>query len=108
MKVRELLSDESKWCKGPLAVDKEGRQTTPKSPTACKWCLWGAILRCYADDPLVPSDNAYCAAKHKIIDIIQEIHGSSRRGRGRGIAVFNEASETTFAEIREVLERADV
>jgi hypothetical protein len=104
MKVRDLLSDESKWCKGPTAVDKEGNPTFPLSSTACKWCLAGAIAKCYAEGSAFR--DTYRTPIDKITNIIHEIHGSSRRGTS--YVTFNEASETTFAEIREILERADV
>jgi hypothetical protein len=47
MKVRELLSDESKWVQGIDAVDCLGMGCSPYSDQASKWCLMGAIAKCY-------------------------------------------------------------
>lgn len=48
MKAFELLSDESKWHKGPTsAVNQSGLPVPSKSPDACRWCIWGALNRCY-------------------------------------------------------------
>lgn len=47
MKVHELLTDETKWCKGDLARNSRGRTVSPKDDTAVCWCMLGAMLRCY-------------------------------------------------------------
>ena len=47
MKIRELLSDESKWCRGSLSLDKEGNKIDPIDSQACCWCLYGACMKCY-------------------------------------------------------------
>lgn len=49
MKIRELLSDETKWCKNDVAQDKDGSAISATSDDACKWCLVGAIDKCYTD-----------------------------------------------------------
>lgn len=49
MKIKELLSDETKWCKNDAAKDKNGNAVIPTSNDACKWCLVGAIDKCYTD-----------------------------------------------------------
>lgn len=45
MKVSEILTDESKWCRGYGAVDAEGKGVPTASDKAVKWCLVGAILK---------------------------------------------------------------
>ena len=47
MKIKELLSDSSKWCKDVLAKDKNGQPIDYANENACKWCLGGAIALCY-------------------------------------------------------------
>jgi hypothetical protein len=47
MKVRELLSDESKWTQDANARDKNGVDVPVYSPKACCWCLQGAMDKCY-------------------------------------------------------------
>jgi len=41
--VRELLADESRWCKGLFAADEKGFPAAVDDPFARKWCLSGAI-----------------------------------------------------------------
>jgi hypothetical protein len=47
MKVRELLSDESKWCQGSFAKDRNGLDVSIHSSEAVCWCLSGATAKCY-------------------------------------------------------------
>jgi hypothetical protein len=47
MKIKELLTDESKWCKGMFASDVADYEVAPESAAAVKWCLLGAIYKCY-------------------------------------------------------------
>lgn len=35
---------ESGWCKGCMAVDKNGKEVEPHSSKAVKWCALGAIV----------------------------------------------------------------
>lgn len=32
------------WCQGPAAMARSGKAVMPRSPTACKWCAYGAVL----------------------------------------------------------------
>ena len=50
MKIQELLSDESKWTKGVLSLDKDGNEIDLNSLDAVSWCEVGAIYRCYSLD----------------------------------------------------------
>lgn len=47
MKVHELLNDKSKWIKNDLAVNNKNQSVDYNSVDACKWCVMGAILKCY-------------------------------------------------------------
>lgn len=33
------------WTQGPFAVDDLGKPTFPSGPNACKWCMYGAMIR---------------------------------------------------------------
>ena len=47
-KVKELLSDKNRWTKGDYAKDETGRSVKVNDDNACKWCLYGAVLKiCY-------------------------------------------------------------
>lgn len=44
----DILSDPSHRCTGTLAVDKDNTPVWPEDPSACKWCLTGAMrLACF-------------------------------------------------------------
>ncbi len=44
-KALKLISDERKWCKGELALNKNGSFVKPRSKNAIKWCVVGAICK---------------------------------------------------------------
>lgn len=62
MKVWQLLDSPEKWCRGHLAVDRKGQLTDPESAAARRWCLFGAICRCYTSGRGKPRDRAYTIA----------------------------------------------
>ncbi len=41
--VYDLLSDESRWCQGHMALGATGEEVSPFDSKACRWCLEGAI-----------------------------------------------------------------
>jgi hypothetical protein len=47
MKAWQLLSGPDKFCKGELAQNREGENVYARSLAAVRWCLVGAIIRCY-------------------------------------------------------------
>ena len=49
MKVHELLATATQWTQGSLARDSDGFSVDPEASRAVKWCLLGAIKRCYPD-----------------------------------------------------------
>ncbi len=46
LKVQELLNKDN-WIRGTNARDKYNNSINARSLEACKWCLWGAVIRCY-------------------------------------------------------------
>lgn len=49
MKMCELLNRET-WTQGVYARDADGKQVSVNSTMAVKFCLIGALVRCYPDD----------------------------------------------------------
>lgn len=47
MKVHELLARPEAWTKGAVARDASGIEVDFNSPSACQWCLMGAVVKCY-------------------------------------------------------------
>lgn len=41
--ARTLLSDPDRWSRGAPSLDQHGRRVKPRDPTACQWCIYGAL-----------------------------------------------------------------
>lgn len=54
MKVKDLLTNETKWTTDYAARNMIGNEVSYKDPSACCWCMIGAIQRCYG--PSVAED----------------------------------------------------
>jgi hypothetical protein len=92
MKLSELLTDASRWTKNHYAIDTEGRPVQSRSPQAARWCLSGAICRCYStQDERLTAEEA-----------LREAAGTL------DIVAWNDAFERTFADVRALIERAGV
>ena len=50
MKIKELLDSKDKWCKGYISLDDEDNYVDVDSIKAVKWCLLGALIKCYQGD----------------------------------------------------------
>ncbi len=92
MKAHQLLSDKSKWTTGYLAKNKRGNATEPVHQDAVRFCLVGAVHRCYPDT----------AERLQAISTL-------------GIVVFpdsvgswNDAGGRTFTEVRTLLKELDI
>jgi hypothetical protein len=98
MKIKELLSDESKWIKGYFAADKDGNILDDEyNERACKFCLLGALDKCYGTNA-----NEYRRVRAKIESRIipNETLGT--------IVRWNDAPERTFADVKQLVEELDI
>lgn len=93
MKIKELLNKKSKWTKGAFARTDRYTQVAIDSPLAIRYCLSGAIQRCYP----VPHEGIIIAIK-----ILRELNGDLT------IVGWNDAPERTFVEVKELVERLDI
>lgn len=91
MKVKELFTDESKWCTGAFAKDIHLTTREPESDVACMWCLLGAVRKCY---PTEEHGSIYRKI-HEAIDIRQHL-----------IAEYNDSHE--FKDIKKLVEELDI
>ena len=91
MKIRELLSDETKWTKGAFARTKDDVEIHSVSSYAVRWCLLGAMNKCYRDRaPLVmKSVEATCGGSMNLVE-------------------WNDAPERTFAEVKALVDKLDI
>jgi hypothetical protein len=91
MKVSQLLSSPARWTRGAAARTSSGDGTSPHDPKACRWCLIGAVQKCYPRDAgRIAAWNAIFAAIGKVIRLSQ----------------FNDANK--FADIRRIVRKAKV
>lgn len=90
MKVSQLLSRPSRWGKGYLAKDSKGRPVGPLDPSAIKFCLDGAIERCYKTDSR--------RVTRILLNLIE----------GPSISHFNDAPNRRFRDIRALLKKAKI
>ena len=93
MKIKELLSDESKWTQGCMARDEHGYSVDSVNKSAASWCLAGAAQKCY------PPGLNYLGAMSKLDSYIP---GTA------GVITFNDHAGTTFADIQRLLQEVDV
>ncbi len=98
MKMLELLSDETKWTKNASAKNKDGFIVGPHNPEACKWCLSGAFAKCYFG---ILEPEEILVLWNKIVRASVDLYQMEP-------VTFNDNSQTTFAQIRELLEEVNL
>lgn len=94
MKIKELLTDETKWTKGSFAKDKYCTAVFATSSNAICWCLSGAMIKCYSGD--------------EYISVSKLVSNRLRRLSFGDIIKFNDDSEITFENVRNLIEGLDI
>lgn len=94
MKIKDLLTDESKWVKGHSATDKEGYAVNPIGENAVCWCLIGAMEKCYGRNNALE----LLRVSIKIVEKIQT----------NAITTWNDDSKRKFSDIKKLLEELDI
>lgn len=109
MKVKELLSEETKWTKNHYAKNEEGEPVSSLFSEACCWCLKGAVTKCYYNPAIENYHVIQQEAVDKLRAAVKQLFPSRVNHPSRcEAATFNDHPETTFADIQKVLELADV
>jgi hypothetical protein len=98
MKIRELLSDESKWTQWANARDAQGNQCGPYNPVAVRWCLFGAFLKCYGYSATDFDRSRFELARQVLDKIACKVH----------MAFWNDEPSTSFADVKSLVETLDV
>lgn len=91
MKAYELLDSAEKWGQDRMAEAINGESVSPKSSSAYKWCMMGAIVQCY---PREDRHNIY-ERIHKELDMSY-------------FPDWNDAPERTWEEVRALLVKLDI
>lgn len=98
MTVQELFSKDGVWCQENLALNAQDQPVEPQDPSAVKFCLIGAIYRCYDDD--VEKLFSY---QDRVFEVIR-----SRCPDARSTTSWNDRAYRTIQEIREVAKEAGI
>ena len=90
IKVRNLLTRESKWCQGAYAQTKKGKDVLYNHSKAVRWCLWGAMKKCYGTGEEFK----------KIYEKVNfHLHG---------IITWNDKPYRKFIEVKKIIDRLDI
>lgn len=92
MKIKELFSSPEKWTKKDYALDANGVFVPPRDKSAVSWCLYGAVCKCYYPDRL------------GMISVIEKI----KQRLDKSGAVWNDAPERTFEDVKRLAEALDI
>ena len=95
MKVKELLSDESKWTQGVSARTESGIPTSYHGQETAKWCLLGALAKCYG----VNTDDWDSIRARIRIRLSPD---------GLFPVDWNDAPNRTFSEVKALVEELDI
>lgn len=98
MTVKDFLNNPKKWTQGANARNKLGEAVNIDSNDACSWCLSGAILACSPPHGLLRE--TLCVS---ILRSIKELYPNFDSIQG-----FNDHYNTTFEDVKKVLEHANV
>jgi hypothetical protein len=94
MKVKELLTSARRWTKGDLARNSRGIGIIPYDSKAIRWCLLGAIDKCY---PGVKE-------RRRIYLKIRIQLGSPNCN----ISGWNDSPRTKFKDVKALVEKLDI
>ena len=94
-RAKQLIEDESQWCRGYLAIDVSGASTDPTSREAVRRCALGALI---AATYQLTNDRSW--AHELAFNALQPLCGSNtvvlmndHRGHAAILALFDEAME---------------
>lgn len=93
MKIRELLSDESKWTRTFAARDAAGMPVYALASAAYCWCLLGATWYCY-------DNNERFLVQDRLATVLRQ------RYKEVSIAAWNDTH--SFAEVKALVDELDI
>jgi len=105
MKAYQLLNSPDAWCQESPAETARGSKVSALDPKAVKWCALGAIRKVYS---LVKWEKAMDSVLQALSVSERGIARMTESNKARCIMQWNDDRGTSFADIREVLRKADV
>jgi hypothetical protein len=95
MKVKDLLRTPHAWTQKTLAKDMNGNKVSPGDPSACCFCLYGAVCYCYSE----PN------TKLRVLNLIRS---TLRLPSVIEITSWNDAKERTLEEVIAIADALDI
>jgi hypothetical protein len=105
MKAHQLLSSPQTWCKESPAEDPQGNKVQAFDPRAVRWCALGAIQKAY------PTAQWEQAMDRLLLGLNYSKWGLARMNQSDkacSIMEWNDDSQSSFREIREILLGGDL
>jgi hypothetical protein len=103
MKIRELLTDESKWCKKNAAKNRKGESAYLYGEQAVQWCIYGAWRKCYSAPP---GADEFESKKLDDADVAWDKIAAAVPERNP--IRWNDARERKFEDVKALVERLDM
>jgi hypothetical protein len=101
MKIKELLKSKRCWCQDHLAVNGKGEPVLDSDHEARRWCLLGAVYKCYGTKKGFMGRKAQSIFR-KLMKAVNKIDKSW----GSDIAGWNDGSN--FSDVKKLVEELDV
>ncbi len=94
MKIKTLFSSSKKWMQGDFAENKYGKHVNSNSKSAVRWCLLGAIAKCYPNP-----DEA---------NEIEDIVALAIPRDYCGVSSWNDSGNRKFSDIKKLVTKLDI
>ncbi len=94
--ARVKISIPAAWCRDWFAKDAAGRNVPVSDPSACAWCVRGAVLA-------VTPGHGWSDARAAADDLLDHV---SNAPPGRTVAIVSDNPRTTHADVMAIFDRA--
>jgi hypothetical protein len=105
MKAYELLGSSNAWCQESPGEDAHGNKVDALDPEATKWCALGAIQKVY---PPVQWEEMMDRLLRALSVSETGVAQLTKSDKACCLMEWNDDSRSSFSDIREALNRADI
>ena len=102
MKIRELLSDKSKWTQHAYAVTAGLATANAAGEQGAAWCLVGAVMHCY------PASEVPATLRRLALAIAPSADAATYFGFSGVVACWNDNSTRTFEQVSQLVNALNV
>ena len=98
--AKELIADPKNWIKGNASVDSNGVSVNTLDPSACAFCMLGAVYK------VVP-DKGFFGIRQEVRNSLREsVKRKKKQTTLESIADFNDSCNTTHKDVMDVFDDA--